>query len=155
MDETQKNSTPPINPEPVKRSWFDVWHIIAYVIIIAMIDAVYYAVKAYPNEISQNLNPYGQNQITHNTDNSSQVSTADWKTYSNTQYGFGFQYPANYSVVDHSANEQNLDFEIQKASDFNPIYAHVYIAMNTKKQSLDDYFKQYTATWAKNSTDQR
>ena len=46
------------------------------------------------------------------TINSSLVSTANWKTYTNTQYGFSFKYPDNWSIVGQPSNTINLKGEI-------------------------------------------
>ena len=40
------------------------------------------------------------------------VQTADWKTYSNTQYGFQFQYPSNFNVSEQSKYNGGINVAI-------------------------------------------
>jgi hypothetical protein len=90
--ETNNNSTGPVSQPPVspkKTNWFDAMHIATYVIVVAGLAVVGWQIYAYVS----NQQTGNSNQTNNTTD-----PTANWKTYSNSQYGFEFKYPANIYV---------------------------------------------------------
>ncbi len=74
------------------------------------------------------------------TINSPQVSMANWKTYTNKEYGFSFNYPETWSMVGQPSNNINLKGEITgQEVNFNDINTntilnvHYYLAPSGKE----------------------
>lgn len=61
--------------------------------------------------VNQNTNTVSNTNSETNTNNStntnSSVDTSDWKTYSNINYSFSFQYPGNWTLEEKSSNEND------------------------------------------------
>lgn len=83
------------------------------------------------------------------------AQTANWKTYTNSQYGFEFQYPANYTVAApekglYAANNANIIAEMYGEPDSIFI---TYVKSSILDESSAKYgpehiwFDQNTNTW--------
>jgi len=94
--QTPKLNTPS-NPEQ-KNNWFASHMIVGYVFLFAILAAavsgIYYwqTVRQIPSSV----------QFPVHKD-----VTASWKTYTNTQYGFEFKYPSDWSTRDESTADTN------------------------------------------------
>lgn len=75
---------------------------------ILVVAALVVGYLAYAN--ANSLWPYqSQNQESGIKNQGKRDATADWKTYTNSQYGFEVKYPANFIVKDVSQNSLMID----------------------------------------------
>jgi hypothetical protein len=71
--------------------------IITAVITVIVTGGIFYYIYNQPNDSVNNTQiSNNENQITNNND-----EMADWKTYSNSVFGFSFKYPASYVIQDN------------------------------------------------------
>lgn len=103
-------SEPQFNTPPPK-NWFSRHHFLGYgflvLVLVVAVGLIYW--WQYGQTPSQSDNSYVP-PISDQTD-----ETADWKTYTNTQYGFELKYPGNISVVQvgvYHESTQNLSIGI-------------------------------------------
>ena len=81
-------------PPPPKTNWFSAQHFLAYIFIIAAISAAVSVIYYWQTVRSL---PTSYDPIIHKD------PTANWKTYTNDQYGFSFKYPSDW-ILNTNAN---------------------------------------------------
>src|SRR3989344_3737398 len=74
-----------------------------------------------------------------------QSETANWKTYTNNEYGFSLKYPTGFNIEDNSTNFPPFNITIKDSTKqlvgegggkFNP---GIHIQVQSEKMSLDQY----------------
>ncbi len=100
--------------------------LIGIIIIIAVAVVLFGGVFSYQYYLkSQTLN---QNAKTTNSPVQSQQATEGWKTYTNTEYGFEFNYPGNWETyekpgqVNLGPKDKTFSYEGMKYSPFRVIF---------------------------------
>ncbi len=83
-------------PEEPKKSWVSSHHLLGYLFLLAVFAAVVSGI--YYLQVSERQEFPAP--VVH------EASISDWKTYTNTEYGFEFKYP-DYKYVDGLTIEQN------------------------------------------------
>lgn len=69
--------------------------------------------------------------------------TKNWKTYTNTQYGFEFQYPTNAKIEYQDMTDRNDQYiGLYKILETGSFYKVVYLLKNQSDLSADDYVKK-------------
>ena len=75
--------------------------------------------------------------------------TANWKTYTNNEYGFSLKYPTGFNIEDNSTNFPPFNITIKDSTKqlvgegggkFNP---GIHIQVQSEKMSLDQYLSKY------------
>lgn len=79
------------------------------------------------------------------------ISTADWKTYINTKYGYSLKIPKNYGTLDtfdgsYRSTISETDNLINLGSESN---AKSTIVLLSSKSTIADWLKQNNNDWAK------
>jgi len=78
-----------------------------------------------------------------------QSETANWKTYTNNEYGFSLKYPTGFNIEDNSTNFPPFNITIKDSTKqlvgegggkFNP---GIHIQVQSEKMSLDQYLSKY------------
>ncbi|HEX9503252.1 MAG TPA: hypothetical protein VF974_02925 [Patescibacteria group bacterium] len=124
---------PEINPaDPAHRNWF-VRHILAEVLGIAVVIAL--GATAYYWQATSSPLPKFE-PVKHK-----QNSTANWKTYTNTEYGFSFKYPNDFNVY---ADDPTF-IQIIRPKDPNKITDNMTIRVWDNKANLSviDWWNKY------------
>ncbi len=70
--------------------------------------------------------------------------TANWKTYTNTDYGFSFKYPGEWKVANNDSNSSAIDASV----DVNTANGQSYYLIEISREkfaSVDDYIKNQNA----------
>ncbi len=102
MENQNQNNIDPTEVELKPKSYPDnhidyfapkvLWGIIVFLLLIVIAGSVYWWQEVKKEQEASKQPAANSNQET-------QTSTSDWKTYINTEYGFEFQYPNDWSIV--------------------------------------------------------
>ena len=80
-------------------------NIVLVVVIVIFVGAVgYFAFVKKSEPVAQQPTPTQTSNPTKTPTPNPKDEIADWKTYTNAQYGFEFRYPSNWGFDDQSAN---------------------------------------------------
>lgn len=93
---TAQNIQPDQLPQSPKRNWWKTGFFLllfATIVIIGLLRSGFFAANI--NQVTPTLIPTTQVQATP-----TMAETADWKTYTNSEYNFAFQYPSIMSLDD-------------------------------------------------------
>jgi len=140
-----------------KKNWFALHHVLAFTLfgllgVAIIIGAYYYQISKTTPEINSPAH--------HAKDGSSQIGdTSDWKTYTNAEHGFEFEYPSNWElkngsnyVIANVSSPETVtdlkdcfegcgpDIEIRYYSDITKEPENS--GNNLKAATLDDYVKK-------------
>ena len=77
--------------------------------------------------------------IKSNPTTASAQSTESWKIYTNTKYGFKFEYPPTWSVT--SENNSNDYYQVQMNAHGNS-YLNIHVDDNPQNLSISDFYKK-------------
>lgn len=119
-----------------KYPWLS-YKVLYTVVVVLLVILVAGSVAWYQQQkqIAQDLN-----QAVPNTSTQSQGELANWKTYTNTQYGFEVKIPSAWKVLesyDNSNNSDAISFRSQDQSGLN-----VFVSQISKNTTLTQYLKQ-------------
>ncbi len=142
MPDNNQNSIPPeqkfAQPGAVDhdklKSWWTAHHVLAYIVLGLLVLAIASVVLYL--QVNKSVPEYQAPE--HHTNTNSSVP-ADWKTYSNTQYGFEFKSPdqLNPLSVNGSVNVKGKGYTtLQVVNGLNP---SITIVKNWMDQNSDPY----------------
>jgi len=100
METQTPNVQPDYPPDQPKPNWLIshkiLYSVIGVLLLIVIVGAAYW--WKMEKQTSENLQQANQNQET----NPNSTDSIDWKTYMNTEYGFEFKYPTNWTKSENS-----------------------------------------------------
>jgi hypothetical protein len=102
---------PPVSPVLPKKNNLVVILLSIFLFITLLISAyLFFQVQSLTKQLAQIQVEVQATPIPSPTEASAQEGTANWKTYTNTKYGFTFKYPQDFSLTLTSQNDQGVSF---------------------------------------------
>src|SRR3989344_6809493 len=105
MEEKPAEETKAPQPTPAaKKSWFNIWKVIALTLLVIVLLGVgyYYSVNSKTAYAPSNTSNYS---VSPSPSATQAAQTETLKTYSNTKYGYSFEYPANWQVMGTTSDD--------------------------------------------------
>ena len=106
MEEKSGEETKATQPAPVaKKSWFNIWKLLTLVLLtVILLAGAYYLGFRKNSNVSTPL-PTPQTSVSPSPSATPAAQTVDFKTYSNTKYGYSFDYPSDWQVMGTTSDD--------------------------------------------------
>ncbi|KKT76697.1 MAG: hypothetical protein UW73_C0039G0011 [Microgenomates group bacterium GW2011_GWB1_44_8] len=105
MEEKSGEETKPTQSAPTaKKSWFNIWKVIALTLLVIVLLGVgyYYSVNSKTAYAPSNTSNYS---VSPSPSATQAAQTETLKTYSNTKYGYSFEYPSGWQVLGTTSDD--------------------------------------------------
>ena len=105
MEEKSGEETKATQPTPqAKKSWFNIWKVIALTLLVIVLLGVgyYYSVNSKTAYAPSNTSNYS---VSPSPSATQAAQTETLKTYSNTKYGYSFEYPSGWQVLGTTSDD--------------------------------------------------